>query len=100
VGAMGDMGIAERRDMLGGEARDDLHHDISHGSVGLPLAGGDHAGFACRSAALVALAAEIDVIGFDRRAGAAVRLAAPSTCRAPRSVMAWRRRLCRYHAVG
>jgi hypothetical protein len=38
---------------------------ISHGSVGLPLAGGDHAGFACRSAALVALAAEIDVIGFD-----------------------------------
>src|ERR1035437_5856282 len=73
VGAMGDVGIAERRDMLGGEARDDLHHDISHGSVGLPLAGGDHAGFACRSAALVVLAAEIDVIGFDRRAGAAVR---------------------------
>jgi len=26
---MGDVGIAERRDMLGAEARDDLHHHIS-----------------------------------------------------------------------
>jgi hypothetical protein len=34
---MGDVGIAERRDMLGAEARDDLHHHISHARLSTNL---------------------------------------------------------------
>ena len=76
LGAAGDVGISEDRDLRGGEALDDLHHDRSHAPVRVTLAGDDDAGFARGSAALVALAAEIDVIGLDRRADAAG--AAPS----------------------
>lgn len=71
VGARGDVDVAEDRDRGRGEALDDLHHDRSHASVGVTLAGGDDAGFASGSVVLVALAAEIDVIGLDRWTGAA-----------------------------
>ena len=71
-GAQCNMAIAECGRLLVGEAVDDPHDDRTHAPTRPALGGGDDAGLAGGAAALVALAAKIDVVGFHNRRPAAL----------------------------
>ena len=72
IRARSDVCVMERGDVCRVEAVDDLHHDISHVAAGQTLTGDDDTGFPRWSLALIALAAEIDVVGFHRWRFAAI----------------------------
>src|SRR5215207_5502212 len=81
----GEAGVAECPHSRGGEAADHLHGDTAHAPAGMPLGGGDDAGFASRTRALVALAAEIDIVCLDHRGAPA---SAPASARTADKVAA------------
>src|SRR4051812_1152498 len=71
VRAWGEVRVAKRGGFLIGKAADHRHGDRPHATTRMALGGGDDAGLAGGAAALVALAAEIDVVGLhDRRPAA------------------------------
>src|SRR5664280_103488 len=74
--AGGNVGIAEDGRFLVAEAADHRHGNGAHAATRMTLGGGDDTGFAGSATALVALTAEIDVVGLhDRRPAALGRRA-------------------------
>jgi hypothetical protein len=61
------VGVSERCGLRVGQAADQRHGDRAHAATRVALGGGDDAGLAGRAAALVAFAAEIDVVGLYNR---------------------------------